>query len=227
MSYFFKYFINIQRVISDINKILDSLYPEKIITDDTDKIPTIEEVVKSFDSFDFILLPHGGQFHRTFDKSIPRKATLGNDKISINASLSPGLNVVIGGPLSGKTLFVDSIYRKICGDFSKSNYMNFNVDELAVINPSGIIPHYINQNFIINILSSEEKDINDIEIIQKVFPIDHAIDEKINQGLVQLKADFDFDYIKMINILYNKHVIDQLILKVIFLKKKLTTLICL
>ena len=61
-----------EKVISDINKILDLLYPEKIITDDTKNIPSIEDIVKSFDLFDFILLPHGGQSHRTFDKSIPR-----------------------------------------------------------------------------------------------------------------------------------------------------------
>lgn len=302
-----------EEVISNVNKILDILYPEKLITGDTSNIPTIEEVVKNFDSFDFILLPHGGQSHKTFDKSIPRNgevkfdstlersiyynqfdgftarsnigleetqkyfkrlginefvnlitcsdnydpkkypkaktkdagpflptwmyatptfdglrlslseasrfvycdiipkdwaeyicnANLNNDKISINASLTPGLNVVIGGSSSGKTLFVDSIYRKISGDFSESNYKYFHVDELSVINPSGIIPHYINQNFIINLLSSDDKDVNDIEIIQKVFPIDHAIDEKINQGLVQLKADLSelIKSVKQINIL--------------------------
>lgn len=286
-------------IISDINDILNNLYPDKIVTDETEDIPTIEEIAKSFDSYDFILLPHGGQSHRTFDKSIPRnggvkfdtslersiyynqfdgftarsndgleetqqyfrrlgiyefvnlitcsdnydpvnypnakardagpflptwmyatpsfdglrlslsegsrfsysldipedwaeyisKVTLDNEKISIDVSLTPGLNVVIGGSSSGKTLFVDSIYRKLCNDFTDSNYLGFKVDELAVVNPSGIIPHYINQNFIINILSNEDKDINDIDIIEKVFPIDQAIDEKINQALAHLKSD--------------------------------------
>lgn len=287
--------------ISHINSILNTLYPDKIITDETEKIPTIEEVVKHFDSFDFILLPHGGQSHKTFDKSIPRsggvkfdttlersiyynqfdgftarsnigleetqqyfkklgisefvnlitcsdnynptnypnakskdagpflptwmhatptfeglrlslsessrftysdniprdwsesigKVTLENEKISVDVSLTSGLNVVIGGSSSGKTLFVDSIFRKICGGIQESQYCNFKVEDLTVINPSGIHPHYINQNFIINILSSEDCDINDIDIIQKVFPSDPSIDEKINQRLAQLKKDIE------------------------------------
>jgi hypothetical protein len=37
---------------------------------------------------------------------------LNNEKISINVNLTPGLNVVIGGSSSGKTLFVDSVYKK-------------------------------------------------------------------------------------------------------------------
>ena len=44
---------------------------------------------------------------------------LKNDKINIDVELTPGLNVVIGGSSSGKTLFVDSIYRKIVGDYDE------------------------------------------------------------------------------------------------------------
>jgi hypothetical protein len=284
-------------IIDSINEKLNELYPDKIIGDETEKIPTIDQIINKFDKDDFLLLPHGGQSHRTFDKSIPegvifdttlersiyynlfdgftarsnnglestisyfkrlginefvnlitssdnycperypeaktrdsepflptwmyasptfnglrislsessrlvysntiptrwaefiKKATLENDKISIDVELTPGLNVVIGGSSSGKTLFVDSLYKKICADFSECNYSKFQVENIEVINPSGIKPHYINQNFIISILNSEDKEINEIEIINKVFPVDESIDEKVRRGLASLKQD--------------------------------------
>lgn len=34
-------------------------------------IPKIDKIINTFDSYDFLLLPHGGQSHCTFDTSIP------------------------------------------------------------------------------------------------------------------------------------------------------------
>jgi antitoxin component HigA of HigAB toxin-antitoxin module len=52
-----------------------------------------------------------------------------------------------------------------------------------------LTPHYINQNFIIDVLMDKEKGIEDIEIVNKVFPPDPSNEEKINLGLAQLKND--------------------------------------
>lgn len=57
--------------IDHINAILDELYPKKVVSN-SDDIPKLEKIMKSFDAFDFLLLPHGGQTHSTFDESIPK-----------------------------------------------------------------------------------------------------------------------------------------------------------
>lgn len=280
-----------EEYIDEINKILDKLYPDKCVTDLMDNIPTIEMISNEFDNYDYLLLPHGGQSHRTFDKAmekgrrfdttleksiyynqfdgftarsssgleetvdyfkrlginefinlltcsdnyIPERypeaksrdaekfmptwmfaapsfeglrlslsestrlvysdempklwnecigsVVLHNERIDIDVTLSPGLNVVIGGSSSGKTLFVDSIYRKLEKDYEECKYMDFRIEDILIDNPSGIVPHYINQNFIISILQNEDKDINDIPIIAKVFPLEEDIDAVIRNSL--------------------------------------------
>ena len=259
--------------IDEINTILDRLYPDKCVTDSTANIPTIETISNEFDGYDYLLLPHGGQSHRTFDKAIKKgkrfdttleksiyynqfdgftarsssgleetieyfkrlginefinlltcsdnynperypeakskdaekftptwmfasptfeglrlslsestrlvyadkmpqlwnecigSVVLQNDRIEMDVKLTPGLNVVIGGSSSGKTLFVDSIYRKLNNDYEDNQYQEFDTEKILIENPSGIVPHYINQNFIVSILQNKDKDINDIPII--------------------------------------------------------------
>jgi hypothetical protein len=62
-----------EEIIGDLSKKLDELYPNKRpeLLDKT--IPTIQEIVNKFDSYDFMLLPHGGQSHATFNTSIPKE----------------------------------------------------------------------------------------------------------------------------------------------------------
>ena len=285
--------------IDSVNKILDELFPDKQVTDEMEKIPSIEDISNSFDSYDYLMLPHGGQSHRTFDKALQKgkdfdttlerslyfnqfdgftsrsskgvgktskyferlgikeftnlitcsdnynpelypdtKAScseefvptwicaspsfeglrislsessrlhygtkppdfysmgiglvkLENDKADIDVTLCPGLNVVIGGSSSGKTLFVDSIYRKINKDYNECNYTDYSVKDLYVENPSGCTPHYINQNFIVSILQSKDKGINDIELISKVFPEDDETTTYIQKTLSEFKKLLD------------------------------------
>jgi hypothetical protein len=317
-------------IIDKINSILDEIYPNKEISDDTDNVPEIEDIVRKFDEYEFLLLPHGGQSHKTFDKSIPKgvvfdstlersiyynqfdgftaRSNLGleetkryfkrlgisefvnlltcsdnynsylypqakasdaekflptwmyasptfeglrislsevsrfvysdnrpndwaeyinyvklvNDKINLDVHLTPGLNVVIGGSSSGKTLFVDSIYNKINNNFSESKYIDFNVQCIEIINPSGLKPHYINQNFIMSILSNEDKGLNDIEILNKVFPLDKEIDNQVRLSLADLKRDMGnlISSIKMIDSL-NEDLLRIPILSHLILEKDL------
>jgi len=58
--------------IKDINDKLDVLYPDKKPRLKDENIPIIEQILEKFDNYDFILLPHGGQTHATFNKSIPK-----------------------------------------------------------------------------------------------------------------------------------------------------------
>ncbi len=58
-------------ILQNINSKLDKLYPIKL-PELTDKsIPTVQEIIETFDEYDFILLPHGGQTHATFDMAMP------------------------------------------------------------------------------------------------------------------------------------------------------------
>lgn len=293
-----------ENIIDEINTILDELYPSKkihskreengVIIPET-KVDNIETIIRKFDNYDFLLLPHGGQNHRTFDKSVDgnfnsrlekslyynqfdgftarnrrgleetidyfkrlginefinlvtctdnynpikypesksseaseflptwmlaeptfeglrlslsessrlkysstkpeywaeylKSVNLENENIEIDVVLSPGLNVVIGDSSSGKTLFVDTIICKTKGDFSKSNYRSYGVESVNIDNPSGSIPHYINQNYIMGLIANNKNEIEKIDIIKKVFPDEEDVRDRIQNGLSKLKRD--------------------------------------
>ena len=118
--------------------------------------------------------------------------SLKNDNIDIDVNLTSGLNVVIGGSSSGKTLLVDSVYRKIVGDFVGSNYINtpYSVQDIEVENPTKQNPHYLHQNYIIKICDQKDKEntIDDISILESVFPSDVEERKLINNGLSELSS---------------------------------------
>lgn len=283
-------------VIDAVNSILDALYPKKRLST-SDPIPSIEDIAKRFDDYEFLLLPHGGQSHSTFDKSIPdgvrfdttversiyynhfdgftarsnsglgstkeyferlgisdfvnlitstdnysptkypeskeqmaepfvptwmlasptfnglrlslsesarlvygarpdtwaeyiRHVSLSNEFLDINADLTPGLNVVIGGSSSGKTLFVDSVYRKLQNDFSGSNYLGYGVDQIAVDSPTGQVPHFLEQNYIVKVCDQKDHDntIDSISMLRRLFPGDRDERTAIDSGLAELSA---------------------------------------
>lgn len=289
-------------IIDDINGILNNLYPEKVISKDDDFKLNIETIIRNFDNYDFILLPHGGQNHNQFHESISTETgvrydsilerniyynqfdgftarnekglqithdyfdrlgirefinlltctdnyipanypnakdpkasefiptwmfseptfsglrlalsessrlvyskeppikwsefigevKLENELIDIDVTLMPGLNVVIGGSSSGKTLFVDSIFRKLNNSPINAAYEKFLVENIEIRNPSGLVPHYIDQNYITQLIhENSNKDIDDIPIIKKVFPGNAEILEKARDALLGLKQDLD------------------------------------
>lgn len=288
-----------EKTIDEINAILDKLYPNKEVKNTDENIPNIEDISNSFDNYDYMLLPHGGQSHSTFDKATskghrfdtsmeksiyynhfegftarsnndladtieyfkrlgidefinlitctdnyyPKKypapkaddaspfiptwmlseptfdglrialsektrlfynneppkewnksinhVELINEKCEIDVDLTPGLNVVIGGSSSGKTLFVDSLVKGIKKQFDDSNYKDFNIENILIDNPSGIVPHYINQNFIMQVLNSDDLDLGDIDIINEVFPQDDEERKTISDYLINVKGIID------------------------------------
>lgn len=286
--------------IDDLNLKLDKLYPKKVVANNDPSIPKLEAIMNFFDEYEFVLLPHGGQNHSTFDKSIPdgvqfdrtlersiyynhfdgftarsnkslgktheyfdrlgikdfvnlvtatdnyvpkdypnckagRDASefiptwmlasptfnglrlslsessrlkygekpdswaeciqhvfLKNEYIDIDADLTPGLNVVIGGSSSGKSLFVDSVYRKIVGDYKDCTYIDtpYGIQDIKVTNPAGQHPHYLDQNYISKICDpkNEEYNIDDITILKSVFPSDKEERQAISNGLSGLES---------------------------------------
>lgn len=285
-----------ENVIDDLNRILDELYPDKEVQDSFENVPNIEIISNKFDAYDYILLPHGGQSHRTFDKAtakghrfdtslekslyynhfegftarsntglsetiqyferlgieqfvnlitctdnyspnlypsakakgaeafiptwifseptfeglrlalseksrivygerIPEawgktiyEVKLNEKNCEIDVNLEAGLNVVIGGSSSGKTLFVDSLVKKIREDFTYSKYKQYNVKNIYVDNPTGIVPHYINQNFIMSVFQNETMDIGDIDVIKEVFPQSDDVTYQIRDSLSKAKS---------------------------------------
>ena len=266
-----------EKNIDDINEKLNKLYPKKEITpEDYSKIPKLGDIINEFNSYEFIMLPHGGQSHSRFDMAIPKGTTfddvmaktlyynqfdgftsrstkgkdrtikyfkklgideftnlitctdnynpqkypeakepteekfvptwilaeptfsglrlslsesnrliyednpskiyeeyikkyeIKNDLLDINVLFQPGLNVIIGESSSGKSLLVDSLVKKLNGEIDKSVYTkNFDFSSLNIINESGIIPYYINQNYIMEVANKNK--IEDISIIKKMF----------------------------------------------------------
>ena len=284
---------NIVSEIDNINSILDELYPKKMVSG-TDEIPSLEDIVKKFDAYEFIILPHGGQNHKTFDESIPngvnfdntlertifynqfdgftsrtnegvqktveyfkrlninefinlvtgtdnynpndypkpkasdatipfiptwmiakptynglrislsesnrlfyqkekpeistqiiKSCKLNNDNIDFNVELTPGLNVVIGESSSGKSLFIDSLYRGINGDFDDCVYADYDVDKIIINNPYNFTPHYINQNFLVEKINN--KKIEDIDIVKTLFPPNEDTQMEVAGKLSELK----------------------------------------
>ena len=294
--------------IDNINTILNELYPVKRVSPPYDTVKNIEEIIRKFDEYDFLLLPHGGQSHSTFDKAVDsnfntrlekslyynqfdgftarnergledtinyfkrlgineyinlitctdnynpikypnskaddaspfiptwmlaqptfeglrlslsessrlkyceskpefwdeslKSVLLKNEHIDIDVELTSGLNVVIGESSTGKTLFVDSIICKTQNDFSKSNYKKFNIEDIIIDNPSGCIPHYINQNYITELISRNENKIEKIDIIKKVFPDEDDVRNRIQSSLADLKSDINnlITYVEKIEI---------------------------
>jgi hypothetical protein len=61
--------------IDNLNLILDELYPKKLVEKMDNSIPKIDKIINSFENYDFILIPHGGQNHATFETSIDPNST--------------------------------------------------------------------------------------------------------------------------------------------------------
>ena len=321
-----------EETIDNINAKLDDLYPNKVVTDEDKNIPNIEMIINTFDSYEFLLLPHGGQSHRTFDKATSKKTRfdtsmeqsiyhnhfdgftsrsttgiestkeyfkkiginefvnlitctdnynpkiypktkakdaeeftptwmladasfdglrlslseesrlyynveppqnwtqtfgkveLRNEKIEIDVNMTPGLNVVIGGSSSGKTLFVDTLVRGTKKDFKESKYNDFGVKNISIENPTGVSPYYISQNFIMSIIKDSENDLGEIPIIDKVFPEEKETIDSIRNSLKRLKELIntlvdsaekleklkdDFSHIKAPNFLITNEIIKE------------------
>ena len=288
-----------EQTIDSINHILDKLYPQQTVEKKDTSIPTLDKVINEFDKFDFVLLPHGGQSHATFNKAIPsdkkfdtmiersiyynqfdgftarsdtkrdetdkyfqrlgisefvnlitcsdnydpqeypsakakdaepfiptwmfsqptfegfrlslseksrlvysqtkpeswseniEKVNYKNDKLDIDAQFSSGLNVIIGGSSSGKTLLADSIWRKLSKKpFNESNYKEFGVENINIVNPSEMVPHYLGQNYIMKLIGNDsEQGIENIEIIKSLFPDNREIATRVSRSLNILKTD--------------------------------------
>lgn len=174
----------------------DNYYPDKYPSaksSNDDFIPTWINSKPTFQGLRLALSEKTRLFYQKdqplFSRDFIKKVTLRNEKIDIDVELTPGLNVIIGGSSSGKTLMMDSIYNAINKSFNDNNvYANYHVESISVENPVGSIPHYINQNYIIKLID-EDKDegIERIDIIRNTFLSHDDLDSIAAQELAKLK----------------------------------------
>ena len=84
---------------------------------------------------------------------------------------------------------VDSIWRKLSKkSFEDSNYKDFDVENINVVNPSEMTPHYLGQNYIMKVIGNDsEQGIEDIEIIKSLFPDNREISAQVGNSLAILK----------------------------------------
>lgn len=287
--------------LEKINSILGQLYEKKMVSDG-DNIPNIQEVIEKFVDYDFLILPHGGQSHSTFDVSVRSKerernfdsilerslyynlfdgftsrsnkgiettenyfkklginqfinlvtcsdnyspnqypkdkngnddfiptwmdssptfsglrialseksrlhydkkpdddwqeqiqsVKIANEKLDIDVSFEPGLNVIIGNSSSGKTLLVDGLYHKINGTLEKCIYSKpFGLANLQFQNDSGMVPHYFFQNYILELIKptddGKDNSLDNNELMKKIFPFDSKFENEIKKNLDLLR----------------------------------------
>lgn len=169
-----------------------NIYPQSHDKNNENYIPTWMFAQPTFEGLR-LSLSESTRLVASKEKPIRRSDYIGhvslqNEHIDIEVDLTEGLNVVIGGSSSGKTLFVDSIYRAIHQDFLGSKYtIRYGVEQMSVENTSSMRPYYISQNFIAeNISDNNEKSIDKIEILRNIFPPDDEINRNITAALNKL-----------------------------------------
>lgn len=174
-----------------------SKYPEPKASEASPFVPTWMMAEPTYDGVRLSLSESSRLFYQKEKPQVVSehigKVTLKGDNIDIDVTLSEGLNVVIGGSSSGKTLFVDSLNRYFTGELGSSVYEEkFGVDKIDVKNPSEIHPYYISQNFIAEVVNkNEEKSIDDIPILKKAFPCDDNVKRQNTKALTELKRIVD------------------------------------
>lgn len=171
-------------------------YPEPKASEASPFVPTWMMAEPTYDGVRLSLSESSRLFYQKEKPQIQcehiGRVSLSNEKIDIDVTLSEGLNVVIGGSSSGKTLFVDSVNKFFEQDLLNSEYKKFGVEHIDVKNPSEIHPYYIHQNFIADLVNrNDEASIDEIPILKKAFPSDDNVKRQISKTLADLKRIVD------------------------------------
>lgn len=173
-----------------------SRYPEPKSSEASPFVPTWMMAEPTYDGVRLSLSESSRLFYQKEKPQIQcdhiGKVKLKNELIDIDVELTEGLNVVIGGSSSGKTLFVDSVNKFFEQNLQHSEYAKFKVENIDVKKPSEIHPYYIHQNFITDLVNrNDEASIDEIPILKKAFPSDDNVKRQISKTLSDLKCIVD------------------------------------
>lgn len=159
-------------------------YPEPKSDDAEEFTPTWVFAEPSFDGLRMALsentrLYYSAEPPEGFMSAVPsiEHITIHRDNIDIDVELSPGLNVVIGGSSTGKTLLLEAIARKVGIlpiEGRHGFYDKFDIDGIELGRNDNTSPYYITQSYIGNVVgkSVDRETIDSIQILKDVFPED-------------------------------------------------------
>jgi predicted ATP-dependent endonuclease of OLD family len=188
-------------VITSSDNYKPEKYPEPRSKKASNYIPTWTFASPTFDGLRIALsdntrLSYGLDKPKKWDTTIA-SAELNNSSIEMNVKFTAGLNVIIGGSSSGKTLIADSINRKLHNlsfenkDDNASVYNEkYSVEEINVSCRNGLKPYYIHQNYISDVINSHGQ-INEIEPLDKLFPDTSEQRKSVSKALNELKEIID------------------------------------
>lgn len=117
---------------------------------------------------------------------------LSNTNVDIDVELSSGLNVIIGGSSTGKTLLLEAIARKtgILSTFETHPFYNkFGIDDIKLERNDSTSPYYINQSYISKVVdkSVNHDTIESIQILKDVFPEDRGASEMLDTNFGKVR----------------------------------------
>ena len=159
-------------------------YPEPKSKDADSFIPTWIFAEPSFDGLRMALteksrLRYSMEPPESYMQPTPsiERIRLSRQNIDVDVDLTPGLNVIIGGSSTGKTLLLEAIARRtgiLKPDDRNDFYDKFGIDEIVLTRNDRTDPYYINQNYISNVVgkSVSHDTIESIQILKDVFPQD-------------------------------------------------------
>ena len=169
-----------------------SRYPEPKSNDADRFTPTWVFAEASFDGLRLALSEQSRLFYseeppESFIRSVPsiEHIALSRNNIDIDVDLSPGLNVIIGGSSSGKTLLLEAIARG-CGALQPNEhhtfYDKFGIDRVKLTRNDQTTPYYINQNYISTVVgkSVDHDTVESIQILRDVFPQDQDASDMLD-----------------------------------------------
>lgn len=210
-------FINLVTCTDNYNP---SIYPKPKDSNANEFIPTWMFATPTFGGLRLSLsdssrLKYSNDKPKKYKESI-KKVELENDQIKIDINLTPGLNVIIGGSSSGKTLLIDSLNRKLnkIGFENDNPYEKYGVKDIKVDYSDGSNPYYIGQNFVTSV-TLRDKAINEIGIINKLFPDNSEARKKITRGINGLNEDLT----SLFNIVENIETLEEDIKKIPILSR--------
>ena len=172
-------------------------YPSPRSTETNKFIPTWMYASPSFDGLRIALsdptrLVYSHDKPKQWENTI-EQVCLENENIKIDVKFTAGLNVIIGGSSSGKTLLIDSIVRKLYNktfnkkDDKTSVYNErYSVEEINVLCPTKVRPYYIHQNYISEIINTHGQ-ITEIEPLNNLFPDTKDQRKRLSIVLAELK----------------------------------------
>lgn len=175
-------------------------YPEPKSSDADEFTPTWIVAEVGFDGLRMALseksrLHYTSEPPESFSRPTPsiENIRLKKDNIDIDVDLTPGLNVIIGGSSTGKTLLLEAIARRtgiLKPGESHSFYDKFGINDVELKRNDQMDPYYINQSYISTVVgkSVDHDTIESIQILKDVFPQDQNASDVLDTNFEKVRS---------------------------------------